>query len=280
MVRFNVRLMRARGGGGRRKANGDTAAAARAPVARHDSGGHDTVSCSASEADLISEEELRRELNHWKKKNVELMSLVSTQTELLARRSAKVEMMRAAEEREEKKHHERMLMLEMQLVRLVEMREGVDKSNATSAACTLLKEVDCDALQYAKLEISALEELLSRILAERDELEFRYKRLDSFIKGVALTQRADDSLVAEGGNKIRLPAVLQKVPLPIQHRMLHTSRIERQAARAVRSGVGSDPGGRKWWRQWRPSGPGGAFLRSHRVCKSYRRSLPWCKVGG
>ena len=104
-----------------------------------------------------------------------------------------IQQLHEAMEREQKIQDERVLMLQIQVERLIEMRSKSCGSSTLQTprdiGITALNEDDKH--QHALIEISALNELLSRILGERDVLSVKVKNLERLIKEMSTRTKID-----------------------------------------------------------------------------------------
>jgi len=104
-----------------------------------------------------------------------------------------IQQLQEAMEREQKIHDERVLMLQIQIERLIEMRSKSCRSSSLQTprdiGITALNEDDKH--QHALIEISALNELLSRVLGERDVLSVKVRNLERLIKKMSTRTKID-----------------------------------------------------------------------------------------
>jgi len=108
-----------------------------------------------------------------------------------------IQQLQEAMEREQKIQDERVIMLQIQIDRLIEMRSKSCRSSSTlqiprDIGITALNEDDKqEQLSNALIEISALNELLSRILGERDALSVKVRNLKRLIKEMSTRTKID-----------------------------------------------------------------------------------------
>mmetsp|Transcript_9315 Transcript_9315/g.21020 ORF Transcript_9315/g.21020 Transcript_9315/m.21020 type:complete len:317 (-) Transcript_9315:341-1291(-) len=150
-----------------------------------DTHGTDSFSESGDESVSVYEKEVD---TCWRAKATALSEEVSALKDQLKEQNNSLEQCQETMKREEKIQGERVLMLEMEVVHLIEMQNKVGRyqnmhhrhhvSSIPASAPVAMKE----GTHHANLEISALEELSSRVLAERDFLAFKNKNLESLIK--------------------------------------------------------------------------------------------------
>jgi len=105
-----------------------------------------------------------------------------------------IQQLQEAMEREQKIQDERVIMLQIQIDRLIAMRSKSCGSSTLQTprdiGITALNEED-DKHQHALIEISALNELLSRILGERDVLSVKVRNLERLIKEMSTRKKID-----------------------------------------------------------------------------------------
>ena len=132
-----------------------------------------------------------KEIEYWKEKTTGLAREVSRLKDRALDQNDELERLQEARNEEEKSQRERVLMLEMEIVRLLDMqnaakinsRSSSSSSIPTSILCTstpdtLKEESYSHALHSARLEIRALEDLLSKVVAKRDTLELQKEHLE------------------------------------------------------------------------------------------------------
>lgn len=101
-----------------------------------------------------------------------------------------IQQLQEAMEREQKIQDERVIMLQIQIERLIEMRSKSCGSSTLQTPRDIALNED-DKHQHALIEISALNELLSRVLGERDVLSVKVRNLERLIKEMATRTKID-----------------------------------------------------------------------------------------
>lgn len=108
-----------------------------------------------------------------------------------------IQQLQEAMEREQKIQDERVIMLQIQIERLIEMRSKSCGSSTLQTprdiGITALNEDDKH--QHALIEISSLNELLSRILGERDVLSVKVRNLERLIKEMPTRKKIDHDII-------------------------------------------------------------------------------------
>lgn len=122
---------------------------------------------------------------YWKEQAAALqMTVASLKDQINDQNSTVTKKLHETMEQKEKIQEKRVLQLEMEIARLIEMQSN-DTTSIPSYILCVPKEVDYDVLEYANLEIKALEELLTKVLAEKDHLLLKNEQQVSLIKDMA-----------------------------------------------------------------------------------------------
>ena len=106
----------------------------------------------------------------------------------LAEKNALLNHIQEETKREEKMQQERVLALEIEVEQLIDMRKKKKRNDAASIiqrdclSASLVREKSHDPTRYANIEISALQDLLSRVIAERDTLSIKVGNVERILK--------------------------------------------------------------------------------------------------
>ena len=128
-----------------------------------------------------------------------------TQTELstlrieLAEKNALLKHIQHETKTEEKMQQERVLALEIEVEQLIDMRKKKKRNDAASIiqrdclSASLVREMT--PTRFANIEISALQDLLSRVMAERDILAIKVRNVERILKE---TDARQNTCIAKG----------------------------------------------------------------------------------
>ena len=102
-----------------------------------------------------------------------------------------IEELKESIKRIEKKHQERVIMLEMEIDRLIELRmNNVESKDIISPTTTTLQTSLTD-IELANIEISSLNELLVKIIAERDVFSMKIRNIEKLMKENSSRRKID-----------------------------------------------------------------------------------------
>ena len=104
-----------------------------------------------------------------------------------------IEELKESVTRIEKKHQERVLMLEMEIDRLIELRmNNVESKDIISPTTHNIKDkTSLTDIELANIEISSLNELLVKIIAERDVFSMKVRNIEKLMKKNSSRRKID-----------------------------------------------------------------------------------------
>lgn len=109
----------------------------------------------------------------------------------LAEKNALLKHIQKETKTEEKMQEERVLALEIEVEQLIDMRKKKKRNDAASIIqrdCLSASLVREKSTRYANIEISALQDLLSRVMAERDILAIKVRNVERILKETDVRQ--------------------------------------------------------------------------------------------